>query len=248
LLFDAQKLDSMMRVFTAYQESQLGKEDDSLEKDENKKSLEELQQELLAKLQPENFVKSDAEIITIRLPAYVKLDSIIYRSADNKKAWINSKKYSESEGNDELTMRIIQKDFIIMALSLKDTNINPEDLNKRIIKSGSANAISIDESKPALIFRLSLNQHLDLTKMKIIEGDFDASSYDLLSKTSQYYDPTKPEDRFVPLEEAKKAAEEARTLADQEVINPADNEAIDAPLPKSSEPQIIQRNRLGIKQ
>lgn len=231
ILFDNKKVDGMMRVFSAYSKSQDGKEEITQEQD--KKSLEQLQLELLAKLNPEDLVKTYEDIITVRLPAYIELNSIIYRSPQNKKAWVNGRKYQDGDGNDELEVRNIQKDYVILTLSTTDANINPEDVRARIKRSGSSSKISLNEEEELITFRLSVNQYADFTRMKIIEGDVDIDSFSLGAADSRYYDPKIPSDRFAPLNEVNEATASNSSVVDssdfgQEISGIGDTTPIDA--------------------
>jgi len=94
-------------------------------------------------------------------------------------------------------------------------------LEEKLKAAKGIKKIKIDAENQTISFQLSVNQYLDVTKLAIYEGDFDLSALDTL----YYYDPAKPEDRFVPLEEADKAAE-ARKEA-EESSEKADDENLE---------------------
>ena len=236
IMFNQISILRVMQVLSAYIESKSNQIPDDVQ-EQRKKSLEELQQELLAKLKPEEFVKGKKDIVTVKLPAYVKVDSLIYRSPTNKQVWINRNKFSEGDSNSEITVKAIEKEWVYVELSAKDTNVDLKKFKAILKKSKKIQPITIDEEKQTISFRLSINQYIDLEILKIKEGTFDVSKADLDNKSGHYYDPTKPEERFVPLEEAEKAAEAAQATAattaasdeaPQESKSDANFQAIDA--------------------
>ncbi len=203
IMFDQNKIDSVRRVFRAYVETRSDDDSEDVVDEEQKKTLEELQRELLAKLKPEEELEEgeeDAESNgAVRLPAYVKLDSIIYRSANNKKVWINSRKFNTGDAHAGIVVTSITKEYATLALSSRDINMREEDLANKIQNSRNSR-IRYDADDKEIIFQLALNQHLDLVSMSINEGDFAIEQVDLSSKTTNFYNPMKPEDRFVPLD------------------------------------------------
>ena len=174
IMFDQTNIYRAMRVLSAYIESQSNKVDAAVQ-EQSKKSLEELQQELLAKLKPEDFVKGKSDIVTIRLPAYVRVDTLIFRSPTNKKVWVNSRLFVEDDSTGELTVKDIQPEWAYIELSAKDTNIGLDKFEKLLKKSKNPDNVKIDLVKQTISFRLSVNQYIDLVSLKIKEGKFTGS-------------------------------------------------------------------------
>lgn len=204
VMFDESKIKSVMRVFNAYLATRTKDPTATIEKTEqNTQTLEDLQMELLAKLRPEDEGGSgEKTAVDVRLPAYIKLSSLIYHSNDNKKAWLNSKQYKQGESSNGIKVTFIGKEHTRASLSTRNSPMNSEEILEKLEQAGNS-GIEYDIENKELLFRLSVNQYLDLNRMRILEGEFDLNSIDLQSPQRTFYDPKNPADRFAPLEEDK---------------------------------------------
>lgn len=223
IFFQADRVSRVNLVFQAYNESQAGKVVAKTEQ-ENKEMLEI--SELLDKLKPEKVAEAATEDsgdqkVIIRLPAYIRLNTLIYRSADQTKVWVNKKKYSANESTDEMRVTTIGTNYADIDIFVKDKKIKLAELSKLALKGAPENNVSVNEKERIISFRLFVNQYFNLKRMRAYEGEPDFSKANLDAAESKFYDPDKPETRFVSFEDDKQpsAPSQPTAASNAEVIS-----------------------------
>ncbi|PIR32631.1 MAG: hypothetical protein COV36_03930 [Alphaproteobacteria bacterium CG11_big_fil_rev_8_21_14_0_20_44_7] len=193
LMFRGENLVRLGKVFEIYVKNYKNRDDNSEIAGEKQDILDDL----LAKYNNENGEK--APEIIIKAPLYIYLNSIIYRSSNSGKIWINGEPIEVGEEKDSIAIENISKQAVKLSWKVKDPNINLSkwDAVREKYSASSASEVVVDSDNRAIVFSLSANQYLDVPRMRIIEGKVAAINQGDLGDDSVYYDPAHPETRIV---------------------------------------------------